>query len=262
MKADVLFDLFYTDKSIDERIALVADAGWEAVETWKGGDAAELKMIGDACARRGIDFVSIVMNFNGEADVAPLCKKNRAGFLERIDRFSDNALAAGCKAGIVTSGDRIAGRGYHAQMQALIDALAEAAQQVASKGFLLNLEPLNDKVDHPGYFLVSREEAADIVKTVGSPNLRFLYDLYHQQIMDGNHTSFLEANIEWIGHFHAAGVPGRHEIFLGEMDYPYIVRRIRGLGYEGYMGLEYVPSTEHAESLRKTVEYLSSALTE
>ncbi|NQU40371.1 MAG: TIM barrel protein [Lentisphaerae bacterium] len=260
MKADVLLDLFYTELPIKDRINHIADAGWKAVETWMGGDAAELKEVGNACREREVEFVSMVMNFNNDNEVAPVRKTSRAAFLERIDRYSDNALAAGCSRGIVTSGDRVTGEDYYTQLQSLTDALAAAAELAGRKGFHLNIEPLNDKVDHPGYFLVSREEAVSIVRTVASPHLRFLYDLYHQQIMTGDHTAFLAANIEWVGHFHAAGVPGRHEIFSGEMDYPYIVRRIREMGYRGYLGLEYMPALEHGESLRRSVEHLASAL--
>jgi hydroxypyruvate isomerase len=260
MKPDILLDLFFTDQPLAERIARIADAGWRAIETWKGGDAAELKSIGDACRDRGVELVSIVLNGPGDAAVAPVDADKRAAFLDRIDRYSDNALAAGCGAGIVCSGNRVGGRGFHAQKQALVEALSRAAELAERKKFRLNLEPLNDQVDHAGYFLVSREEAVDIAHQVNSPWVRVLYDLYHQQIMAGNHLSFLAANIGWIGHFHAAGVPGRHELFTGEMDYALVVRRIREMGYAGTFGLEYFPGLEHGESLRRAREYLEPSL--
>lgn len=259
MKTDVLLDLFFGELPLTERIARIGEAGWRGVETWKGGDAAELKEIGDACRAHGVEFVSIVLNSPGDPATAPVDRDKRSAFLERLDRFSDNALAAGCRAGIVTTGNRKGGD-YYAQKQALIEALAEAAAMAEKKDFRLNLEPLNDKVDHAGYFLVSREEAVDVARQVNSPNLRVLYDLYHQQIMDGDHLAFLAAHLDWIGHFHAAGVPGRHEIFSGEMDYPFVVRRLRALGYKGWFGLEYLPELEHGESLRKTADLLSKAL--
>jgi len=262
MTADVLLDLFFADLSIEQRIARIVETGWRQVETWKGGNAGELKAIGQACSAQGASLVSIVMNFASEKDVAPVCAATRAAFLERIDRYSDNALAAGCSAGIVTSGDRLSGVDYYRQKAALIEALAGAAALTARKGFRLNLEPLNDKVDHPGYFLVSREEAVDIVRQVHAPNARVLYDLYHQQIMGGDHIAFLLANLSWIGHFHSAGVPGRHELFTGEMDYPTVVRRVREAGYTGCFGLEYFPQLSHEASLRKTWEYLQPALTD
>lgn len=260
MTVDVLFDLFFKDLPIDQRIARIVATGWRQVETWKGGDAEELKAIGKACREQGAELVSIVMNFATEKGVAPVCAANRAAFVERIDRYSDNALAAGCKAGIVTSGDRLSGVDYYRQKAAMVEALAAVADVAARKGFRLNLEPLNDKVDHPGYFLISREEAIDVARQVGKANVRVLYDLYHQQIMTGDHIAFLLDNLAWIGHFHAAGVPGRHELFTGEMDYPAVIRRVRAAGYKGCFGLEYMPQLPHEESLRKTWEYLRPAL--
>jgi len=262
MKVDVLFDMFFQDLPLSERIASITATGWQAIETWKGGDAAELKEIGQACADHGAKLVSIVMNGPNDASVAPVNADNRTAFLERIDQYSDNALAAGCSKGIVCSGGRLGGKDFYQQKQSLIEALAQAAELAERKNFLLNLEPLNDKVDHAGYFLNSREEAAAIVRQVGSSHVRFLYDLYHEQIMGGDHIAFLEANIEWVGHFHAAGVPGRHEVFNGETNYPYVVQRIREMGYTGYLGLEYMPQLDHAASLRATLDYLAPALEE
>ena len=259
MTVDVLLDLFFTDLPLDQRVARIVDTGWQQVETWKGGDARELKAIGEACRESGASLVSIVMNFANEKTVAPVCAANRAAFIERIDRYSDNALAAGCTSGIVCSGDRLSGVDYYRQKGAMVEALVGAAAVAARKGFRLNLEPLNDKVDHPGYFLVSREEAIDIVRQVGASNVRVLYDLYHQQIMAGDHIAFLLDALPWIGHFHAAGVPGRHELFTGEMDYPVVIRRVREAGSKGCFGLEYVPQLPHAESLRKTWDYLQPA---
>ena len=260
MKPDVLFDLFYKDRPLPERIERIAAAGWRHIETWKGGDAAEIREIGRVSRDRGAELVSIVMNFNSETAVAPVRAESRSAFLERIDRYADHALAAGCSAGIVTSGDRVVGRDYYHQKQSLIEALAQAAVIAARKGFQLNLEPLNDKVDHPGYFLTSREEALDVVRQVQAPNVRMLYDLYHQQIMTGDHLAFLLANLEWIGHFHAAGVPGRHEIVSGELNYPTVIRRLRDAGYDGTFGLEYMPAMEDGASLRACWECVQAGL--
>jgi hydroxypyruvate isomerase len=112
-------------------------------------------------------------------------------------------------------------------------------------------------VDHPGYFLGSPQEGVAIVKEIGLDNVRMLYDIYHMGIMTGNMTVFIEQNIEWIGHFHSAGIPGRHELFNGETNYPFLVDSIEKAGYKGYFGLEYFPLLPCPETLVKTMEYLS-----
>jgi hydroxypyruvate isomerase len=98
------------------------------------------------------------------------------------------------------------------------------------------------------------------VRAIASPNLRLLYDVYHMQIMEGSVIANIEENIDVIGHFHSAGVPGRHELMDGELNYQNIVRRIEAAGYTGAFGLEYSPAlTDHAGSLRATRRYLDGA---
>ena len=123
--------------------------------------------------------------------------------------------------------------------------------------FTLLLEPLNTLVDHPGYYLDSSALAADIVRAVGSPHLKILYDVYHMQIMEGNVLATIERHVDLIGHFHSAGVPGRGELFDCELDYRTIVGRIESLGYRGSFGLEYFPKTpDHLESLKRNLACL------
>jgi len=98
----------------------------------------------------------------GMSYVAPVAKENLTAFVEQIDSYSDNALAAGCKQGIVTTGPAVGGRSYQEQRKALVEALAAAGEKVASKGFKLNLEPLNLEVNHAGYFLKCPKESVAI----------------------------------------------------------------------------------------------------
>jgi hydroxypyruvate isomerase len=141
-------------------------------------------------------------------------------------------------------------------------ALAEALPMAERADVTLLLEPLNTRVDHPGYYLDSSAEAMEIVRSLNNRHLKVLYDIYHMQIMEGNILATIEANISWIGHFHAAGVPGRGELFGCELDYPSIVAKIDSLGYDGAFGLEYFPKwADHGESLRKTLEHLAVAST-
>jgi hydroxypyruvate isomerase len=76
------------------------------------------------------------------------------------------------------------------------------------------------------------------------------------QIMEGNLVRHIERNLDVIGHFHSAGVPGRHELFRGEINYPFVLEQIERLGYQGLFGLEFQPSMDDAESLRRTLDYL------
>ncbi len=256
-KINALVDLFFKDLPLAERVPAIAACGYKYIETWKGKDAGVLRQMQAAGRDCGVELISIVMNFATEDNVAPIRAENLGRFLDQMDRYADNALSAGCRQGIVTAGQAVAGRDAEDQRRALVAALRAAGERLAGRGFRLNLEPLNTRVDHAGYFLDDPREGLAIVREVNLPNVRLLYDVYHMTIMTGNQTVFLENNIEWIGHFHAAGVPGRHEPFEGETNYPFLLRRINAAGYNGFMGLEYMPALPCPETLVKTLEYLS-----
>ena len=139
----------------------------------------------------------------------------------------------------------------------LCRAFAKATEIAKKEDFKLRVEPLNTLVDHPGYYLDSTKEAAEIDHAIKSSNLKLLYDVYHMQIMEGKIIDTIEKNIDIIGHFHSAGVPGRAELFDTEVNYPAILRKLEALGYKGNFGLEYFPKmTDHSESLKKIREYL------
>jgi hydroxypyruvate isomerase len=226
------------------------------VETWLGGDAVQLQTVGKACKANDMELVSIVMNFATDDAVAPVRADSLDAFLERIDQYSDNALGAGCKSGIVTSGNLFDDMSPDEHKKNLTEAMRKAGELAARKGFRLNLEPLNTLVDHAGYYLDCRQTAVDIVNDVALDNVKILYDVYHMEIMTGNQVDFITKNIDYIGHFHSAGVPGRHELFNGETNYPFILEAIEKSGYKGYFGLEYMPLLEDSESLCKTLNYL------
>ncbi len=251
LKVNPLIDLFFTDLPWEKRVEKIAACGFKYIETWRGADPAELKLMNGS----GVQLISIVMNFATQADVAPINPKNQKAFLEHIDRMADNALGAGCKQGIVTAGQQVGGMSYQAQRKSLVEAMAKAGNLVADRGFKLNLEPLNTEVDHAGYMLYSAADAVAVAKETGCANIGVLYDIYHMTIMMGNQTAFLRENMDWIGHFHVAGVPGRHEPNEGETNYPFLLKEIEKCGYQGYIGLEYIPLLPSEESLRATAKY-------
>ena len=257
LKICPLIDLFFTqEKCWTARAEKIAACGFSAIETWKGGNLDELK----AMVSGGVELVSVVLNFANEAEVAPCNPKNRAAFVDRIERYAANALAVGCRQGIVTTGQQVGGLSYAAQRAALVEALAAAAEKIAGFGFTLNLEPLNTEVDHQGYLLSSAMDAVAIVRETGSDKIKILYDFYHITIMGGNQTEFLRFNWRDIGHFHAAGVPGRHEPAKGELNYPFVLAELERLGYSRYIGLEYFPLLPDERSLEETKNYFSAKI--
>jgi hydroxypyruvate isomerase len=118
-------------------------------------------------------------------------------------------------------------------------------------GITLVIEPLNELVDHVGYYLVRSKEAFEIIDEVDSLRVKVVYDIYHQQISEGQLIANIAANIGKIAHFHAAGNPGRHELNIGELHYPSILAAIGETDYDGYVGLEYWPVNDPLAGLRE-----------
>lgn len=126
--------------------------------------------------------------------------------------------------------------------------LAYAAEQAASHGIVITIEPINTR-DMPGYFLTHQEEAHAICAEVGAANLKVQLDLYHCQIMEGDLAETMRHDIANIAHMQIAGVPERHEPDDGEIYYPYLFRLIDELGYGGWVGCEYRPRAGTSEGL-------------
>ncbi len=155
-----------------------------------------------------------------------------------------------CSQLIVVSGDRITNINHSKQRESIVEGLKEMASFTEKENITILLEPLNRLVDHKSNFLSSSEEAFAIIDDVGNEKVKILYDIYHMQIVEGNIIQTIEENLDKIGYFHIAGVPGRHEPTEGELDYRFVLQKIVELGYDGYICLEYSPSFDPEESLR------------
>jgi len=136
-----------------------------------------------------------------------------------------------------------------------VEGLLRVNRAAEAAGVTLLLELLNSKVDHPGYQCDRSAWGVDVVRRVNSPRVKLLYDIYHMQIMEGDVIRTIRENIDWIGHFHVAGNPGRNAPDAEqELNYPAICKAIRQTGYAGFLGQEFLPKGEPAESLRRAFE--------
>ncbi|SRR5579871_3451331 len=125
------------------------------------------------------------------------------------------------------------------------------------KGINICMELLNSKVDHKDYMCDHAAWGVDVMKRVNSPRVKLLYDIYHMQIMDGDIARTIKDNIQWIGHFHTGGNPGRHEIDdTQELNYRFIAKTIADLGFTGYVAHEYSPArgNDPIKSLEKALD--------
>jgi len=230
-----------------DRIAIAAELGFGAIEFWdpKGKDIPRIARL----AVQNHIAVSICGMLDGWTDCV-----DAPGFVDSTRRTVEIARDLDCHSLIALTGR--AGSDPAVQKAALVENLRRAAEVVEPLGVTLCLESLNTRVDHPGYFLNSARLGFEVVREVGSPQVKLLYDVYHMQIMEGNIIATINENIAAIGHFHSAGVPGRHELFTGELDYRAIAKAVDATGYQRYFGLEYWPTYDSRRSLVDTLKYL------
>ncbi|HPS54290.1 MAG TPA: TIM barrel protein [Sedimentisphaerales bacterium] len=267
----VCLETVFTDMTVEDRIAKIAEAGYKYVEFWhpegtfdgkgvqfsKAKDAASMKK---ACKDNGIKINDFAMHaWDGSIGGCPVKAEDHKKYFVQIQKMIDFAKSVGCDKGIILSGTVDKNLTHEQMRKNLLKAFKKVTKMAEAQNFTLLIEPLNTLVDHPGYFLDCPQAAADIIREINSPNLKLLFDVYHMQIMQGNIIAFIEKNIDIIGHFHSAGVPGRAELFDTEVNYPAIMKKLDELGYKGCFGLEYFPKMkDHFKSLKKTLKYLQS----
>ena len=233
-----------------ERPRAVAQAGFKALEF---GFSSHADI--DAIAAAQDEFGLEVVLFNQDV---PVWDADNRGYLSdpsRRDEFRfklDESLSIAQRIRshkvMLPAGVVLPEVGYEAQHACLLENLRYAAPLAAEVGVLLTLEMLNPR-DNPGYFLTSSQEGISIVRELDSPHVRFQFDTYHIQLMEGNLLQTLTEDVDAIGHIQFADVPGRHEPGTGGLDFAELIQTITELGYTGYIGLEYTPLAQGAAAL-------------
>ena len=163
------------------------------------------------------------------------------------------AAAAGVPQVICFSGNR-EGLDDRAGMEASAKGLRQLMPAAERAGVTIILELFNSKVDHPDYMADSSRWGVELVQKVGSPRFKLLYDIYHMQIMEGDVIATIKRHHEAFGHYHTAGVPGRHEIDdTQELNYRGIARALAEVGFTGYLAQEFIPTRDPMTSLREAI---------
>jgi hydroxypyruvate isomerase len=248
MKFSVCTDAIFSDMKTADAMKIVKDCGFSAVEFWNWWDK-DLDAIAAAHRELGVEVAAFCTRFISLTDPS-----KREAFVQGLKDTLEAAKKLECKTLIAQVGDDTGAR-RDFQHQSIIDGLKACAPLLEEAGVTLTIEPLNTRVNHIGYYLWSSEEGADIIDAVGSPNVKMLFDYYHQQIMEGDLVRRSIAVLGRIGHIHTAGTPGRHELTDGEVNYPCIFRALEEAGYNGYVGLEYFPLEDAQAGLKALAQY-------
>ncbi len=248
-------------ESVPDGIERAADLGVGAVEffDWEGAD---LDAVESACAAHDVDVAGVLAagagsNIDDRDAPAAVNPYDRETAVADVERSLEAAADLGADALIVTVGPDQGGFDRDTQRRALERVLADVAPTAEEVGVTVVIEPLNTVVDHPGYFLASSREAFDITRAVGSDRVQVLFDVYHQQIIEGDVIRNLTENVDQVGHVHVADNPGRFEPGTGEIAYGRIFDALDDAGYDGYVGMEFFATSEGTsmdEAVRSTLE--------
>jgi hydroxypyruvate isomerase len=244
---------FLSDVPIPRQLEIYAANGFRAFE-YNGLPRHEMKEI--ETFRRKMDELKMSMGvfvvnsggWKGDAMVDPAFHE---GFLRDVRRAVDIHNVIGNECATVTSGLGVKHLTFEQQTKNVIDVLKRAGDIVAQTKMILVLEPLNIRVDHAGYFVVFSEHAWQIMKAVNHPKVKILFDIYHQQISEGNIINHIYKYWDEIAYFQVGDVPGRKEPGTGEVNWRNVFKAIYEKGYKGILGMEHGLSVPGEAGLRK-----------
>lgn len=222
-----------------------AAAGFRRYEIWSWWDQ-DIDAYVKAQKENGLEIAAVCTFFISLTD--PAC---REAYKDGLKKTIEVCKKLGCRTIISQVGQELENIPRTLQHESIVDGLKECAAMLEENDITLVFEPLNTKIDHPGYYLWSSAEAFEMEEEIGSSHIKVLFDLYHQYIMDDLSVEEIVKNIDKIAHFHVAGYPGRHEPLIdSEIDYKTILKAIKDSGYRGSVGLEYFPVYDAAEGLK------------
>ena len=249
----------FLDMPFLDRFEAAASAGFRAVEFAYAFDVPTRDI---AVRLRDNDLKLTLINTPpGNSSAGELGLAVLAGRQQELSAALEQALeyAVALDAPLVhfLSGNTPAGCSRESIDAVLIENIARAADLAARCGRTLTLEPLNERT-RPGYYLRTNAQARALIQAAGRKNVMLQLDLFHCQISEGNLTFNIERNFDLIAHVQTAGVPDRQEPIFGEIAHEYVLDRLDGLGYSGYVGCEYLPRAGTLAGLGWAQKYLKS----
>ena len=246
----------FTHLPFEQRLEKVVEAGYQNVELvgeYRKWSSDEFDKANTRRKELGIHFdvtagLAHAVGNPGDREALLADVRKELPVMEKLD----------CPAVIVMSGNVVPGMPRETQHQSCIEGLKRAASLIEGKQ--INGEPVRllleniDPKENPKYYLTSVAEGFEIIRAVNHPQVRLLYDFFHEQIAEGNLIEKLEKNIEYTGLVHIADVPGRHIPGTGEINYDNIYRKLAELNYNRTVAMEFIPIHDGVAELRQAKE--------
>jgi hydroxypyruvate isomerase len=241
--------MLFTEAPFLDRFELAAAAGFSCVEYLfpYAYPAAELKARLDRHGLRQVLFNLPAGDWaQGERGIAA-----HPGRVEEFRAGVEKAMEYAAALGVVNlnclAGKRLEGCAEELHRETLAANLSFAARRLGERGLRLLVEPINH-YDIPGFLINRSDQALALLDAVGEPNAWLQYDVYHAQREEGELVATLRRQLHRIGHIQVADNPGRHEPGTGEINFPFLFAELDRMGYQGHVGLEYVPSADTRSS--------------
>lgn len=248
----------------EEKLEIAARAGIQSVELvfehteWTEADIRRVKHLARSF-RLGMDVLGGMPHWK-KLPVSMVDPSQRDNMLREVQKNIDFARKLEIPMVLLMSGLEVAGLSREGHWASLVEGCKHCGDLAARAGVKLVVEPLNNKIETPGFFLTTCVEGLKLIKEVDHPHVRLLFDIYHEQVQTGNLIQTLNEAAPFTEIFHVADNPGRHEPGTGEIYYPNVYKAIRKTGYTGYITMEYLPLGDAVESLTKSVDGMRDAL--
>jgi hydroxypyruvate isomerase len=229
-------DIFYHLEKIKEH-------GLHGLEYYGWWNLEDLKHVAREQERIGVGIIATCTKFFNLVD-----ESKREQYIEALNETIEACQILGVKSIITQTGNEIEGATRELQHNAMVETLKRCAPICEKADIVLEIEPLNGLVNHKGHYLQRSDEAVEIMDKVASSHVKLVFDVYHQQITEGNVIRNATGYIERINHYHIADNPGRKQPGTGELNYVNILKAIKETGFGGYVGLEcgYTIDTDEA----------------
>lgn len=233
----------YKGKTVIELLEKVAEHGFHGLEYLSWRNVRDVRELARAQERLGVGVSAVCTTFFNLVDGS-----FREQYLEGLRQTLAFCKETGTRSIITQTGQERPGISREKHKDDMAETLKACAALCEAADVVLEIEPLNGLVNHPGHFLQYSDESVEVIDRVGSSHIKLVFDVYHQQITEGNVIRNAVAYIDRINHFHIADNPGRKQPGTGELNYVNILKAIKDTGFDGFVGLEcgYTIDTDEA----------------
>lgn len=223
----------YSGKDEIYHLEKIKEHGLHGLEYYAWWDLPDIHRTAKEQERIGVGINATCTKF-----ISLVNESLREAYIEGVRQSIEACKILNVRSMISQTGNALDGIPRYIQRANMIETLKRCAPLLEEAGVVLEIEPLNGLVDHAGHFSQRSDESVYIIDQVGSPNVKLVFDVYHQQITEGNVIRNAVNYIDRINHFHIADNPGRKQPGTGELNYVNILKAIQGTGFDGFVGLE------------------------